>query len=339
MNHIATAAGYRSIRRFNDAFQNTYGRSPRDLRKAGEESEQVGRTATLTVRLPYRPPFSWPALLTFFSTRATPGVEAVVADTYRRTLSNDGQHGVVEIRPDRRDGYLSLTLLGFNTNTLFETVQTTREVFDLDAPIAEIRAELGTDKTLKKILRYNPGVRVPGAWNGFELTVRAILGQQISVKAATTIAGRIAARYGEPLETGDAVADPALNRVFPTPQRLLRARFNDIGIVGSRAGTIRRVAAAVASGEIVFDAAQDPEDFCTALKSIKGIGEWTAQYVAMRALKNPDAFPGSDLGLISAIAHPARVTPKELLTRAEDWRPWRAYAAMLLWSSLPGSGG
>jgi len=339
MNHIATAAGYRSIRRFNDAFQNTYGRSPRDLRKAGEESEQVGRTATLTVRLPYRPPFSWPALLTFFSTRATPGVEAVVADTYRRTLSNDGQHGVVEIRPDRRDGYLSLTLLGFNTNTLFETVQTTREVFDLDAPIAEIRAELGTDKTLKKILRYNPGVRVPGAWDGFELTVRAILGQQISVKAATTIAGRIAARYGEPLETGDAVADPALNRVFPTPQRLMRARFNDIGIVRSRAGTIRRVAAAVASGEIVFDAAQDPEDFCTALKSIKGIGEWTAQYVAMRALKNPDAFPGSDLGLISAIAHPARVTPKELLTRAEDWRPWRAYAAMLLWSSLPGSGG
>jgi AraC family transcriptional regulator of adaptative response / DNA-3-methyladenine glycosylase II len=339
MSHIATAAGYRSIRRFNDAFQKTYGRSPRDLRKAGDESELAGRTATLTVRLPYRSPFNWPSLLTFFASRATPGVESVQQNCYRRTLSVDGVHSIVEIRPDRRDGYLSLTLRSVNTNSLFEIVQTAREVFDLDAPVAEIGATFASDKTLKVMLRKNPGVRVPGAWDGYELTVRAILGQQISVKAATTIAGRIAARYGDVLETGADAGGADLNRIFPTPDRLSRARFNDIGIVQSRAATLRRVSSAVLRGEISFDAAQDPDEFCASLKAIKGIGEWTAQYVAMRALKNPDAFPGSDLGLISAIAYPDRVSPKELLTRAEDWRPWRAYAAMLLWGSLPGSGG
>jgi AraC family transcriptional regulator of adaptative response / DNA-3-methyladenine glycosylase II len=339
MNHIASAAGYGSIRRFNDAFQKTYGRSPRDLRKAGEGTELVGDTATLTVRLPYRQPFDWQSLLTFFAGRATPGVENVHDDTYRRTLSIDGVHGVVEVRPDRREGYLSLTLRSVNTNTLFETVQTAREVFDLDAPVSEIVSILARDRILKKMLKRNPGVRVPGAWDGYELTIRAILGQQISVKAATTIAGRIAARYGDVLETGSAAEEFQLTRIFPTPERLSRARFNGIGVVQARAATLRRVSAAVMRGDICFDAAQDPQDFCDSLKAIKGIGEWTAQYVAMRALKNPDAFPGSDLGLISAIAHPARVTAKELLTRAEDWRPWRAYAAMLLWGSLTGSGG
>jgi AraC family transcriptional regulator of adaptative response / DNA-3-methyladenine glycosylase II len=130
-----------------------------------------------------------------------------------------------------------------------------------------------------------------------------------------------------------------LSHLFPTAERLMRARLQNIGLVRSRAETIRRVSAAVVAGDLQFDVAQDPEQFCDALKLIKGVGDWTAQYVAMRALKNPDAFPGSDLGLIKAIAYPNRVTPKELTARAEEWRPWRAYAAMLLWSSLPGSGG
>lgn len=336
MSHISSAAGYGSVRRFNDTFRRTYGRTPRELRKAGEESE---RTATLTVRLAYRQPFNWQAMLRFFAGRATPGVEVVDGDTYRRTVSLQGDHGVVEIHPDARDGYLALTLHSINTNALFETVQTAREVFDLDAPVTEIDATLSNDKTLRKIQRRNKGVRVPGAWDGFELTVRAILGQQISVKAATTLAGRIAARYGEKLRlTGDS-DEAELNRLFPPAERLVRARFNNLGVLQSRVDTIRRVAAAVVSGDLHFDVAQDPDEFCTTLKSIRGIGDWTAQYVSMRALKTPDAFPGSDLGLVKAIEHPERVTPKELLTRAENWRPWRAYAAMLLWSSLSNSGG
>jgi AraC family transcriptional regulator of adaptative response / DNA-3-methyladenine glycosylase II len=339
MRYISSAAGYGSIRRFNDAFRQTYGRPPRELRRAGEESELAGRTASLTVRLPYRSPFDWRNMLGFFAGRATPGVENVTGQVYRRTLCANGDHSVVEIQPDSRPGYLSLTLRSVNTDALFETVQAAREVFDLDAPVAEIGATLGKDKSLRKLLKAHPGIRVPGAWDGFELTVRAILGQQVSVKAATTLAGRIAERYGEPLRLECDHHDSGLTRIFPTPERLSRARFNNVGIVGSRAETIRRVAKAVLSGDVRFDAAQDPEDFCVALKSIRGIGDWTAQYVAMRVLKNPDAFPASDLGLIKAVRYPDRVTPKELETLAEEWRPWRAYAALLLWSSLPDSGG
>lgn len=336
MSHISSAAGYGSVRRFNDTFRRTYGRSPRELRKVGEESE---KTATLKVRLAYRRPFNWQAMLSFFAGRATPGVEVVAGDTYRRTVSLQGEHGIVEISPDTSDGYLSLTLHGVNTNALFEAVQTAREVFDLDAPVAEIDAVLARDESLRKIQRKFKGLRVPGAWDGFELTIRAILGQQISVKAATTLAGRIAARYGEKLQLTADSDEAELNRIFPPAERLVRARFNNLGVLQSRVDTIRRVASAVVSGDLHFDVAQDPQEFCTTLKSIRGIGDWTAQYIAMRALKTPDAFPGSDLGLIKAIEQPNRVTPKELLTRAENWRPWRAYAAMLLWSSLSNSGG
>lgn len=339
MSRVSAAAGYGSVRRFNDAFRKTYGRSPRELRKVHEDSEPASKTATLTVRLPYRGPFDWSAILGFFAARATPGVEAVKGDVYFRTIGSNDGHGVVEIRPDRRDGYLSLTLHSVNTNALFETVQTAKEVFDLDAPISEIRDTLGHDPLLKKLLRLNPGVRVPGAWDGFETTVRAILGQQVSVKAATTLAGRIVERYGEPLVLPGKHIDGGVTRLFPDAKRLMRARFRSIGLVQSRADTIRRVAAAVHHGELQFDLAQDPAAFVDALKAIRGVGDWTAQYIAMRALKNPDAFPASDLGLLKAIEFPDRMTPKELMTRAEDWRPWRAYAALLLWSSLPGSGG
>ena len=339
MSRVSAAAGYGSIRRFNDAFRKTYGRSPRELRKAGEESELSGRTATLTVRLPYRRPFSWAAILDFFAARATPGVEAVRGDAYFRTIRWNEDHGVVEICPDRREGYLSLTLHSVDTNALFEAVQRAREVFDVDAPITEIGTTLGKDQLLKNLLRKHPGVRVPGAWDGFEITVRAILGQQVSVKAATTLAGRIADKYGTRLELPGINIESGLRRLFPTAAQLMRARLQNIGLVRSRAATIQRVAAAVQGGDLHFDVAQDPVEFRESLLKIKGVGEWTAQYVAMRALKNPDAFPGADLGLIKAVAYPARVAPKELVTRAEEWRPWRAYAAMLLWSSLPGSGG
>jgi AraC family transcriptional regulator of adaptative response / DNA-3-methyladenine glycosylase II len=276
-------------------------------------------------------------MLGFFAHRATPGVEQVSGDTYRRTISIDDEHGIVEVRPGNA-GYLSLTLHGVRTSALFEVIQRMRELFDLDAPVAEIGGILGRDRKLGAALRKCPGIRVPGAYNGFELTVRAILGQQVSVKAATTLAGRIATRYGEPLHVaGDA--DPALWYVFPSPDRLRRARLNNMGLVGSRAETIRRVAAATAAGDVNFDPSQDPDAFCAALTSIKGVGDWTAQYVAMRVLKYPDAFPATDLGLLKALSQPERSTPAIMLQRAEAWRPYRAYAAMLMWNSLAGSGG
>jgi len=346
MSHVSSAAGYGSIRRFNDTFKKTYGRAPRELRKFGEESIVNGNAVTLSVRLPYRKPFSWPAMLEFFAGRATPGVESVTGDTYRRTISLGDRHGVIAVSPagsKKLSAYLRLTIQCVDTGALFEIVQRSREMFDLDAPISEISTTLKRDESLQGLIRKSPGMRVPGAWDGFELMIRAILGQQISVKAATTLAGRIADQYGERLSLSDEAGDVGLRRIFPSADRLRHARFSNIGLVRSRAETIRRVAAAAADGELNFDVTQEPEDFCRSLTSIKGVGDWTAQYVAMRVLKNPDAFPSSDLGLLKAVDlignQTGRTTPAELLRRAESWRPWRAYAALLLWSSLTNSGG
>ena len=336
MQDIAVAAGYGSIRRFNDSFVKTYGRSPRELRRAGDAADAAGTDTALTVRLPCRAPFDWASLLAFFAARAIPGVESIEGGRYRRTVKIDGQAGVIEVLQDR--GSVSLAMHGVGTQNIFPVVQRCREIFDLDAPMQEIGPVLAQDAVLARLLRGNPGVRVPGAWDGFELAVRAILGQQISVKAATTIAGRIVKAYGEPVQ-GNGF--PGLTHLFPAPERLARARFNNIGITGSRAATLRRLAQAVAGGSLSFDVSQDPAAFRESLLAIPGIGEWTAQYVAMRALKNPDAFPAADLGLLRAFDRPGRprLRPAELEEMSQAWRPWRAYAALLLWSHEPGSGG
>jgi len=339
MRDVSLAAGYGSVRRFNDTFRKTYGKTPRELRSVDTLDSPSTGDASLRIRLAYRTPFNWQAMLDFFTHRATPGVEEVDGYVYRRTMSFEGSHGILEVQPDQKSGYLSLSLSGINTDALFDTVQCAREVFDLGAPAADINEALGKDRALQKMLRKQPGIRVPGAWNGFELTVRAILGQQISVKGATTIAGRIANRYGEKLNVENTDRPERLSRLFPTPDVLARARFNDLGLIRSRAQTIRTLAQAVKNGDVDFEANQDPDIFCENLKSIRGIGDWTAQYVSMRALKNPDAFPASDLALLRVLAKPARMTPKELAARAENWRPWRAYAAMALWSALASSGG
>jgi AraC family transcriptional regulator of adaptative response / DNA-3-methyladenine glycosylase II len=339
MSQIAVAAGYGSVRRFNDALKATYGRAPSELRRKYSGAQAVVDRATLSVRLAYRKPFDWTRMLAFFAGRATAGVESVTGNCYSRTVSLKDGHGIIEVRPDDADGFLRLTLRGVETASLFEVVQRCRELFDLDAPVADIAAVLDKDSALRKLLKHHSGVRVPGSWDGFELTVRAILGQQVSVKGATTIAGRLAATYGEPLSLPEGIESEGLRVLFPGPERLMRARLENSGIIRSRADTIRSVARAVVRGDVRFDPAQDPAEFCGTLQSIKGIGEWTAQYVAMRTLKNPDAFPASDLGLIKAVNPPQRVSAAELLARAESWRPWRAYAALLLWGSDAGTGG
>ena len=341
MSEISIAAGYGSVRRFNDAFRNTYSRTPRELRSRRRET--VTAAGILSVRLPWRPPFDWDGILDFLAGRATPGVEQVTDSRYLRTVAVQEDVGVIECSRDADGESVRLTVHGIATQNLLPLVQKVREIFDVDAPVADIRELLQADRQLARLLKMTPGVRVPGAWDGFELTVRAILGQQVSVKAATTMAGRIAARYGEPIKLPDSVGINVslmnINRLFPSAEKLSRARFNDIGLVRSRAETIRRVARAVCDGTLVFDPSQDPAEFCRALTSIKGIGDWTAQYVAMRALKYPDAFPTADLGLLKAIGEKDISGVKTLRSRAEGWRPWRAYAAMLLWSSLSNSGG
>ncbi len=332
MQAIAAAAGFGSTRRFNDTFRKTYGRTPRELRK-GREADVT--SSALTVQMPYREPFDWPRMLQFFGLRATPGVERVEDGRYLRSIELGDHHGIVDVRDAK--GHLELTLHGVGTSSLISVVQRLRGVFDLDASANDVGRVLSADPGLCRLLKVNPGVRVPGAWDGFELAVRAILGQQVSVAAATTLSGRIAERYGEKIDVSVDGVDEVPDRLFPKPQKLARARLETLGIIGSRATTIRSVARAVIDASLSFDATQHPDDFRQAFLSIKGIGEWTAEYVAMRALKNPDAFPATDLGLLRAFD--PRPKPAQLLQRAEAWRPWRAYAALLIWGSDDGAGG
>lgn len=331
MTQVAMAAGYGSVRRFNDQFSKTYQRTPRELRN--RNSALAGSNGSgLSLRLSYQKPLDWKTMLRFLAVRATPGVEEVVGDRYARTITVGGEQGIVVVRPAKLAGFLTLTVQAVATGNLFEITQTARLALDLDAPVREIGKMLRRDKRLATSVRRQPGLRVPGAWNGFELTVRAILGQQISVKAATTLAGRLADRYGEPLDIHPAIG--SLSRVFPTPTRLATARITNLGITTRRVETIRQLAKATERGEIAFDSALEPADFCKKLRTVPGIGEWTAQYVAMRVLKDPDAFPTSDLGLLNAIEPGKKVATKSLAQRAESWRPWRAYAAMHLWNLL-----
>ncbi len=293
--------------------------------------------AELTVSVPYRKPFSWQGVLGFFRYRATPGVEAIVDGKYCRTIATENDAGWIAAGPAADGSTLDVSVQGIPSADLGEVGRRVSVIFDVDAPIDQIRRKLRSDAALKSRLENLPGVRVMGAWSGFELTIRAILGQQISVAAATTLAGRIAGRYGEALSPAAACA--GLRRLFPTPARLARARFNNMGLIGSRIATIKAVSRAVEEGELSFHPDQDVALFCERFTAIKGIGDWTAQYVAMRVLRDPDAFPSSDLGLLKAVEPGTRMTPRELKARAEDWRPWRAYAASLLWYGASGSGG
>ncbi|MBT8081855.1 MAG: helix-turn-helix domain-containing protein [Gammaproteobacteria bacterium] len=334
MKDISVAAGFGSVRRFNDTFRRVYGKTPRELRRGGDTARA---SDAFSLMLPYRRPYDWDRLLGFFAARAIPGVEQVTGGRYRRGVRYGDGCGIIEIHD--AGGALSLAVHGLQTESLLALVQRVRGMFDVDAPIDEFGPVLRRDGRLRAWLRDNPGVRVPGAWDGWELAVRAVLGQQVSVAAATTFAGRIAERYGVAFSVDGLDQGPG--RLFPTPRALARARLEHLGIIRSRAQTIRDLARAVDRGDVSFDAAQVPEEFCAAFSAIRGIGDWTSEYVAMRVLKNPDAFPASDLGLLRAFDASAgrRLRPRELLERAENWRPWRAYAALLTWGSDTGAGG
>lgn len=332
LRDVAFASGYRSVRRFNDEFLKTYQRSPRELRTR-QRHRDVDAHA-LTVRIPCRQPFDWQQALGFFEFRATPGVESMTGDAYVRSIRLDDEAGLVRVRHER-DGELSVSVYDMSTSAILPIVQRVRSMFDVDAPVSEIQACLERDASLRSRLDAARGVRVPGVFDGFELAVRAVLGQQVSVAAATTMAGRIATRYGDPVRH-DEFRD--ITRLFPGPERLSRARFNDMGLIGSRISCIRELAKAVSAGDIRLDEGADPDATKGELQKIRGIGAWTAEYIAMRALKDPDAFPTSDLGLLRAFDNQfnRRLKPAELEALSATWRPWRAYAALLLWQTSSG---
>jgi AraC family transcriptional regulator, regulatory protein of adaptative response / DNA-3-methyladenine glycosylase II len=332
MNQVAFASGFRSVRRFNSQIRRTYARTPTGLRRlarrlgAAEPSDvrpaQGGREC-YRFRLAYRAPYDWDAVLAFLGARATPGVESVAGGRYRRSIRIDANDGIVDVSRLESRSALALEVRFPDPRRLLFIVERMRRMFDVGADPAAIGDQLGADPLLREPLSRHPGIRTPGAWDGFELAVRAILGQQISVRAATTIAGRIASMFGSPLVDGQG-----LDRLFPTAAQLADAPVERAGVMPARAATIRALARQVADGTLSFGSCADEPATLSALLALPGIGDWTAEYIAMRAFAEPDAFPSGDLVLRRAAGG---CTARELGRTSNAWRPWRAYAVMLLW--------
>jgi AraC family transcriptional regulator of adaptative response / DNA-3-methyladenine glycosylase II len=341
MSEIAFASGFASIRRFNDAVRKTWDRAPRELRKTrrASENEDAGReaTPTLVLRLPFRPPLDWDALVGFLSLRAIPGVEVASARRYARSIELGSASGIVEVEPLAEQNQLVARLYLSGTAPIIRVSDRLRRIFDLSADPDRIAQQLRGDRALRGRLRAHPGLRVPGAWDGFELAVRAILGQQVSVRGATTLAGRLARAYGRKLPELATGRDRELpDLLFPTPEALVDVDPSRIGLTRARGLAISALAEAVASGELELDVSANPEETMARLRALPGVGEWTAQYIAMRALAEPDAFPASDLVLRKVLAQEDtndKLSEKQVYARAEAWRPWRAYAALHLWTT------
>jgi AraC family transcriptional regulator of adaptative response / DNA-3-methyladenine glycosylase II len=315
---VALASGFGSIRRFNGEIRHTYARTPSELRRLSRPAS-ADAGGGYRFRLAYRPPYDWPAMLAFLAARAIPGVERVDAVAYRRSIALDGVAGAFEVRHAAKGAALELAVQFSDPRALLQIVTRVRRLFDLGADPARIASCLGADPLLSATLARHPGIRTPGAWDGFELAVRAILGQQVSVRAASTIAGRLAALFGSTSEAGG---------LFPTPSQLAVAEIERAGVVRTRAEAIRRLAQAVVGGGLAFGPGAGAAAATSSLLALPGIGDWTAQYIALRAFGEPDAFPSGDLVLrrVAGVR-----TARELERRAEAWRPWRAYAVMLLW--------
>ena len=329
MTEVAFAAGFNSIRRFNEAFLALFGRAPGELRRLGGPDIAVASDGEFSLLLRYQSPYDWPAMLEFLRQRAIPGMERVADGCYSRTIHLDGVQGTVSVQAAEGNALRARIRIP-KLSTLPAIIARLRRVFDLAADPLRISAHLATDPILAPLVARRPGLRVPGAWDGFELAIRAVLGQQITVVAAVRLAGRLVASHGEPM----TVPDRDLTHVFPTPEALAVADLTTLGMPRTRAATLSAVAAAVIADADLFGANCGLDEAVQRLRSIRGVGEWTAQYIALRQLREPDAFPAADIGLMRALANDQgrRPAADELLARAEKWRPWRAYAAQHLWA-------
>jgi len=334
LSEVALAAGFGSIRQFNATYRETFAHTPTEARRGRRPGALA---APLELRLPYRPPLAWRELLAFIRARAIPGVEAVLGDAYRRTFEVDGGRGVLEVRPSGEEGRLVLAVSGGGSPAaLFELVRRLRRQLDLDADPVSVSEHLERSVALARLVRARPGLRVLRAFEPFETLVRVVLGQQISVRAATTLAGRLVERFGAPVAGG-----PELHRLFPGPRDLQDAPLEEIGLPSARAESLRALARQALDGMLPLDGSAPLDELVRKLCATPGVGPWTAHVLAMRVAGEPDAFPASDLSLRQAggVAGGPPLTAAELEARAEPWRPFRAYAAMHLWTHAALEGG
>jgi AraC family transcriptional regulator, regulatory protein of adaptative response / DNA-3-methyladenine glycosylase II len=329
MTEIAFAAGFGSVRRFNETFLTLFGRAPRALRRGRgpEISARAGGAIGLLLR--YQPPYDWPGMLEFLRRRAIPGIERVGESSYSRTIELDGRSGIVSVRPVRNHA-LGASIRFPTLSALPVIIARLRRVFDLAADPLAISAHLAQDPVLAPLVARRPGLRVPGGWDGFELAIRAVLGEQMTGPAAVRLAGRLVATHGAPL----AEPDRDLTHAFPRPDVLALADLSALGIPRSRAATLSAVAAAAVADPDLFCARRGLDEAIQRLRSIRGVGEWTAHHIALRQLREPDAFPAADVGLMRTLAEleGRPRSSRELGDRADRWRPWRAYAAQHLWA-------
>lgn len=318
MTEVAMASGFNSVRRFNATFQQLYGRTPSELRRLSQGARQAGSSEKnlYRFRLDYRPPLHWASLAEFLESRAVPGVESVSRSEYRRNIAVNGVNGLIRVRPAQGKPWLDLEIQFPDPRALFRIVERVRRLFDLLADPVQVERQLCRDQNLAPLLRAYPGMRVPGCWDGFELAARAILGQQVSVKGASTIAGRVAREFGQPVPGGF---------LFPDARTLATADLRRAGLTEKRARAIEALARSVSNGDIALDGSLAPQELEEKMTAISGIGPWTAQYVAMR-LGEPDAFPEGDLYL------------RDYAANSDQWRPWRAYAAMYIWKGSAAGG-
>lgn len=325
ISEVALASGFGSVRRFNDAIRKAFSMTPGDFRK-----KRTYRPSDLpghTVLLGYRPPYDFDAMLGYLVGRAIPGVEKVEAGAWNRCITLGGVRGIVSVSHDETKHRLVARFHMTDQAVIVDGIRQIKDLFDLDAAPAEIAEHLAQDASLAKAVTARPGLRVPGCWDPFELVVRAVIGQQISVAGARTLLGRLAEAWGSKMASN---VDGTINRLFPEARALIGQDLQSIGLTKSRAATLAAVTACFAEDPEYIHTAMDTEDARARLLAIKGIGPWTAEYVILRALRNPDAFPASDLILMKSAG---AEKPKDLETQAEAWRPWRGYAAQHLWTS------
>lgn len=331
MADIAAAAGFGSLRRFNETFLDLFHRPPHTLRRrkvAGERERDV------VLRLRYRPPYDWENMLAFLQARAIPGMEIVEDGRYLRTVEIDGTLGSISVAHLPREKSLEISILFPEVRALPAIVARARRLFDLGADIETIEQHLAADPALAGLIAQRPGLRAPGGWDGFEIAIRAVLGQQVSVAAARLLAGRLVELHGR------SVPKPfrnhrLLSRAFPNASRLSSASSIELAMPAARLIALTEVARAVVADPSLFHPLGGLAETVARLKAIRGIGEWSAQYIALRAVRESDAFPATDLGLLRGVAaiSGAAVSSAGLLGRAEGWRPWRAYAAQHLWAA------
>jgi AraC family transcriptional regulator of adaptative response / DNA-3-methyladenine glycosylase II len=327
ITEIALASGFGSVRRFNDVFRTAYKRAPREIRKKRGNEISAEVVESVILRLAYRPPYDWRHVHNFLAARAIPGMEVVDGQTYARTLPVPNGQAIIQVRCMDGEDAIELLVGGANPADLLHLSTVARRVFDLAADPEMVATAFRDDSLLGELVRRRPGLRIPGVWSPFECAVRAVVGQQVSVPAARTFLTRLVEQLGTAIST----PMPGLTRLFPSPESMLEADLGGVGLTRSRAATLRQLAIAAVEKRLDFN--QSTDDVIRNLSDINGIGRWTADYIALRGLGEPDAFPSGDIVLRRACSQGNKVmTPSALEQRAEAWRPWRGYAAIYLWS-------